>query len=106
MTASNVLPVVRFLAEAEAELDDTVRYYDRQRAGLGSEFATEVEFAVARVRQFPLAWQQLSRRIRRARLTRFPYGLVYAPLTSEIVILAVMHLHRKPDYWTPRLSQI
>ena len=30
---------------------------------------------------------------------RFPYGLLYRLLEWEIVVLAVMHLHRKPDYW-------
>lgn len=28
-----------------------------------------------------------------------------ARLEDEIVILAVAHLHRKPDYWRSRLSQ-
>jgi toxin ParE2 len=38
-------------------------------------------------------------RVMRYRLRRFPYGLVYRLAESEIVVLAVMHLHRKPDYW-------
>ena len=106
MTASNGHPIVKLLAEAEAEVDDAVRYYDRQRLGLGADFATEVRDGVARIRRNPLAWLRLSKRIRRIRLTRFPYGLVYAPLEGEIVVVAVMHLHRKPGYWTDRLSQI
>jgi hypothetical protein len=90
---------VRFLAEAEGELDSTVAYYNSQLSGLGAEFATEVSNSVARIEEYPKAWQLLGSRVRRYRLSRFPYGLVYIELESEIVILAVMHLHRRPDYW-------
>jgi hypothetical protein len=97
---------VRFLVEAEAELADAVAYYDGMLPGLGAEFALEVRDGLTRIEQYPKAWQLLGRRARRYCLSRFPYGLVYAPLLSEIVVLAVMHLHRKPDYWKERLTQI
>ncbi len=54
----------------------------------------------------PNTWQRLSPRTRRYRLNRFPYGLVYAVLPTETVIVAVMHLHRNPGYWVDRLKQI
>ena len=97
---------VRFLAEAEAELAEAVAYYDGLLSGLGAEFALAVRDSLARIEQYPKAWQLLGGRARRYRLSRFPYGLIYAPLASEIVVLAVMHLHRKPDYWKERLTQI
>ena len=84
---------VRFLAEAEVELDDAVVYYNRQLAGLGTEFATEVRIGLARIEEFPEAWQLFGRRVRRYRLRRFPYGLVYSQIGSEILIVTVMHLH-------------
>ncbi|HAK44654.1 MAG TPA: hypothetical protein DCO79_01865 [Spirochaeta sp.] len=34
----------------------------------------------------------------------FPYGIIYSYSTEEIIIIAVMHLHRKPDYWKSRLK--
>ena len=97
---------VRFLPEAETELDEAVAYYDVQRAGLGREFALAVRAGVDRVAERPRAWQILSERTRRYRLPRFPYGLVYAPLQTEIVVVAVMHLHREPGYWQRRLMNV
>lgn len=97
---------VRFLKEAEAELDEAVAYYDGQMTGLGAEFASEVRISLGHIVEFPKAWQFLSPRIRRCRLRRFPYGLVYAVLGSEIVVVAVMHLHRAPDYWQGRLTRL
>jgi plasmid stabilization system protein ParE len=97
---------VRFLPPAEAELAEAVAYYNGQSAGLGAELASEIREGLARIEQFPQAWQLLSRRARRYRLRRFPYGLVYVEVGSEIVVLAVMHLHRRPEYWKERLGQV
>jgi plasmid stabilization system protein ParE len=96
---------VRFLAEAETELDDAVAYYEAQLPGLGRDFAAEVQVGIARIEEYPEAWQLLGPRVRRYRLNRFPYGLLYAVLDNEIVIVAVMHLHRKPDYWQARTTE-
>jgi hypothetical protein len=97
---------VRFLPEAIVELDEAVKFYNGRHSGLGLEFAVEVRNGAARIEQHPKAWQLLGHRVRRYRLNRFPYGLVYAPLTTEIVILSVMHMHRAPNYWKSRLSEL
>ena len=88
---------IRFTADADVELAHAVAYYDRLSAGV--EFVAEVSDGLHRIEEYPEAWQLLGPRVRRYRLRRFPYGLVYKLLESEIVVLAVMHLHRKPDYW-------
>jgi plasmid stabilization system protein ParE len=93
---------VDFMGVALSEQDDAAAYYESQKPGLGLEFLDEVERAIERIRQFPNAWQKASRRSRRCRLYRFPYGLVYQVRQDRIVILAVMHLHRKPGYWLGR----
>jgi plasmid stabilization system protein ParE len=96
--------IVRFLPEAATELDDAVNFYNTLKDGLGIDFAAEVRDGLARITQYPKAWQLLGRRVRRYRLHRFPYGLVYAQLPSEILVVAVMHLHQKPNYWLARLK--
>jgi len=35
----------------------------------------------------------------------FPYGILYSLLDQDIVVVAVMHLHRKPDYWEKRVTE-
>jgi hypothetical protein len=43
------------------------------------------------------------RRIRRIIVPRFPYALLYRATSDRILIVAVMHLHRRPGYWRSRV---
>lgn len=91
-----------FHPEAEIELNEAVDYYDGCQYGLGLEFANEVYAAIETICRFPLAWTPLSEKTRRCLLKRFPYGVVYQPKGGEIVVIALMQLSRKPDYWSKR----
>ena len=96
---------VRFLEIAEVELDQAVHWYSEQAPGLGNAFLIEVLSAASRIERFPEAWHPLGEGIRRCRLGRFPYGLIYAVDNGDILVLAVAHLHRRPDYWRDRLPR-
>jgi plasmid stabilization system protein ParE len=93
---------VRFLSPARRELEEAVRYYNVQRLRLGDEFRDEAWETIQRITQFPMAWHPLSDVIRRCQMQRFPYGIIYAPSTEEILIVAVAHLHQQPEYWRSR----
>ncbi|SRR5665213_899392 len=92
-----------FHPEAEAELIYAVNYYETCEGGLGYDFAVEVYVAVQRILANPKAWQFIEENIRRSLVNRFPYGVLYAEDKNEIYILAIMHLHRNPDYWKQRM---
>ena len=89
---------VRFLTPAQRELDNAVAWYNEQAAGLGLEFLDELDRAVRRVVAFPLSYSEIELGIRRCRLARFPYGLIYGIDGDTIVVVAVAHLHRWPRY--------
>ncbi|MCC6947741.1 MAG: type II toxin-antitoxin system RelE/ParE family toxin [Bradyrhizobiaceae bacterium] len=95
---------IRFLEVAEIELDQAIRWYEAQAPGLGNTFLIEILSATDRISQYPEAWQPLGQDIHRCRLSRFPYGLIYAIEDGNILILAVAHLHREPDFWRDRLK--
>jgi plasmid stabilization system protein ParE len=92
----------RFLAPARAELEEAVDRYEARRPGLGAEFAAEVQNAISRILQLPLASPRISPRCRRSRVARFPYGVIYQIRQNHILIVAVMHLRREPSYWRDR----
>jgi hypothetical protein len=96
---------VELLAPAHTELMEAVDYYNSQREGLGDEFAIEVERTIERIQEYPEAWPSLSRRTRRCRTNRFPYGIIYQARGDSILIVGVMHLRRDPDAWRSRLPR-
>lgn len=95
---------IDFLAPAEAEFEDAIIYYNDQSEGLGFEFAVEVKRTIERIVQYPDAWFPLSKRTRRCRTKRFPYGVIYQVRGETILIVAVMHLSRNPQTWKSRLK--
>jgi hypothetical protein len=95
---------IAFLPPAKGELTEAIRYYNTQSEGLGYEFAVEVKRTLGRIAQYPDAWFKLSKRTRRCRTNRFPYGVIYQVRNETLLIVAVMHLNREPDTWKSRLK--
>jgi plasmid stabilization system protein ParE len=91
-----------FHPEAEAEFVQAIEYYEECEPGLGHDFAVEVHSAIQRTMAYPKAWPLLENDIRRSFAKRFPYGILYVEEDEEILIVAVMHLHRTPGYWKHR----
>jgi len=95
---------IRFLAAADEEMNAAARYYEQQVPGLGHQFLDELEWAVRRIHEHPKSGAILHGSIRRMLLLRFPFGLLYRIDEDVILVLAVMHLRRRPDYWKNRLD--
>jgi hypothetical protein len=95
---------IKFLTPAEAEFFDAISYYNIQSEGLGYEFAAEVKRTIGRIIQYPEAWTKLSKRTRRCRTNKFPYGVIYQVKEETLLIVAVMHLSREPQNWKSRLK--
>ena len=91
-----------FHPEADAEFQAAVATYEERQTGLGLDLALEVQTAIQNILAFPHAWPVMEGEIHRCLVHRFPYGILYAIEPAEISILAVMHLHRDPDYWKHR----
>ncbi len=91
-----------FHPDAESEFLEAINYYEDRKEGLGYEFALEVYATIHRILEHPLSWPVLEGDVRRCLTNRFPYGVLYSVEPDEVSILAVMHLHRDPDYWKHR----
>lgn len=88
---------------ALAELERAKRWYDRQRHGLGESFFEESATAITRIQEAPNTWPEFRRVTRRFLVHRFPFAVVYSQRANSVLIVAVMHLKRRPDYWQSRL---
>ncbi len=96
-----VLPV------AEAELLQAVLWYENQREGLGEEFYDQVLHAMEEIGKNPQRFSIYegslnSRQLRRAIVDRFPYVVIYDLRADYVLIVAIAHTSRQPDYWLQR----
>ena len=95
---------IRFLAPAQAELDEAIEWYAKQAPGLGDAFLLETLKTIQLVERHPQAGHSLSDNTRRCRLSRFPYGVIYAIDRGDMLVVAIAHSHRRPGYWRQRLT--
>ena len=90
---------VLFSQLAKQELDDASQYYEIEFQGLGKRFRAEIKMAAKRIAEYPEAWSVERGDIRKCLLHKFPYKLLYSIEKDHIIIIAVAHQHRKPEYW-------
>jgi len=93
---------VVFTRIATQELEDAVRFYELEYAGLGRSFKEEVKKAALRVAEYPKAWSIERGEVRKCLLHRFPYKLLYSVEEDHVLVIAIAHQHRNPDYWVGR----
>lgn len=91
-----------FHPAAEIEFNKAIDYYTEIEEVLSYDFAIEVYAAIQRSLSYPKAWPIIDGNIRRSLVKRFPYGVLYSEESNGIYILAIMNLHRHPDYWKHR----
>ena len=95
-----------FLAEAKAEFWEAAERYESKEAGLGVRFRVEVAHVVERVVADPFLWRERPGGYRRVNCPVFPYFIAYFVRHEKILIAAVAHGHRKPNYWKKRMKGI
>ena len=95
---------VLFLEAAKRELDDAVDYLELEFEGLGIRYKEEVKLAIQRISRHPNAWSVELEDVRKCLLHKLPYKLLYSLEADHIIIIAVAHQHRDPDYWIDRMD--
>ena len=88
---------------AKDDLRETQDWYEAQRPGLGADFRTAVDGLLRRVSEFPLAFPQVHRGIRRAGVRRFPYLVYYSVTPDTVILVACLHSRRDPALLKSRL---
>ena len=91
-----------FHESAEKELFSAIEFYEERQPGLGLRFSEEVKATIERICAHPYTWAKIDSKTRRCLTSRFPYGILYRVVSNHIQILTIMHLHRKPNYWSDR----
>lgn len=95
------LPVV-LRGEAQTDFDEAFDWYEARHAGLGADFAAQVQQTFDRISANPLLHGAVFQDVRKAPVQRFPYSIFYRVEAARILILAVFHGKRDPSIWQAR----
>ena len=88
---------------ASADVVSAVTWYRRHSPKAALDFIEELRRASEVIREVPERWPIGKNKTRRFLLWRFPFAIIYSKRQSVIIIWAVAHGSRRPDYWTKRL---
>ena len=92
-----------FHPEALEEYLNAVSYYAKISTQLAESFIKSVESGINNICEHPKTWLIVEDDVRRCLINRFPFGIYYCIEDNIIVIYAVMHMSRHPDYWKKRI---
>ncbi|HAC14682.1 MAG TPA: plasmid stabilization protein [Bacteroidetes bacterium] len=89
-------------SKASHELEDITEWYENKEPGLGADFILDFEISLQTIKRHPESGTPLTPNERRFSLSKFPYGIIYSLDIDGIIVFAIMHIKRKPDYWSSR----
>jgi plasmid stabilization system protein ParE len=94
---------IEVLEVARQEYVDALEYYQSKSPAVAAKFKDFLKSQVEKIRQHPDSWMLVRPRIRKCLGQAFPYDLIYEQTKTSIVILAIAHKKRKPNYWMGRI---
>jgi plasmid stabilization system protein ParE len=93
---------VLLLPEAEEELRAAAQFYETEQEGLGRALIREARRTCRWIAEHPLASRVERKDIRVRSIAKFPYRIYYRADSDQILVIAVGHRRRRPDYWRQR----
>jgi len=94
---------VTLLRAAQLDIRTGAQFYEGQAPGLGLEFVAEVERSIERLKTYPELGAPMRKGARKLLVRRFPYLVIYRVEQARVLVLAVGHQRRHPDFWLDRL---
>jgi toxin ParE1/3/4 len=94
-----------FHPEAEQELFAAAERYEREVPGLGFRFGAEINRVIQLLLDHPDLGSVVDEPLRHFVLRRFPFSVVYAAHVDVLLVIAIAHGSRKPDYWRERTKR-
>lgn len=94
-----------FHPAALTEYAEAVQFYAERRVELAQALIDAVEDAIFRIVESPTRCRVIDEDIRQCLTRKLPYGILYTIEQDFILIVAVMHCSREPEYWKDRVRQ-
>jgi len=95
---------LEFHPEVTSDIKGSYLWYEDKLQGLGNRFLNELEDGYTAIQNFPDTWANFQYGFKRYILNKFPFSILYKVTEEKIVVVAVMHNSRRPNYWLGRIS--
>ncbi len=95
----------KFHPEALEDYADSAAFYAEISAELSKAYIESIEKGIEQILENPQVWGFVEEDVQRHLIKRFPFGIYYTSEPDYILIVAVMHMSRKPNYWKSRLAE-
>ncbi len=93
-----------FHPEAELKFYQTTFRNEAEVPQLGLRFPDEIERVIQLLLEHPWLGLRVDENHCHFELRKFPFSLVYATGADIILVVAIAHGNRKPDYWRSRVQ--
>jgi plasmid stabilization system protein ParE len=90
-------------AAARKDITEAQDWYRREGPALAASFREELDRQFARVLRRPTQFPSVRADVRRAKLRRFPYSLLFCVMSDGIYVIACFHSSRDPEIWRRRV---
>lgn len=88
--------------EADAEAEEARQWYAEKNPAAAKRFVAALRAAIRLMAEDPERWAEFQVGVRRVMLKKFPYAVVFTVEPTRVLVLAVMHFSRHPEYWHGR----
>lgn len=96
-------PRLMLTAAARKDIAEAQDWYRREGQALAASFRAETGPQLSRILQHPTQFPFARADVRRAKLRRFPYSVLFRVMPDAIYVIACFHSSRDPTVWLRRI---
>ncbi|MEO6837684.1 MAG: type II toxin-antitoxin system RelE/ParE family toxin [Ginsengibacter sp.] len=94
---------ILFSPEAEDESVKARIWYEEVQQGLGDAFRESLRIKIESLIQNPNNGSFIYKKVRSARMKKFPFNIIYRVSNFQIQVIAIFHHSRNPLEWKKRI---
>lgn len=87
---------------AEVDYAESLKWYAERSIEAANDFDAEFDRAITQIAGAPERFPMCDSRHRYFLLRRFPFRIIYRSVASDVLVIAVAHGSRSPNYWANR----
>ena len=93
---------VDYLPGARRDFNESFDWYAERSALAAERFASAIDAALNRIAASPEQLALVDRQHRECIVKRFPFRIIYRTVSGRILVVAIAHAKRRPNFWQHR----